>query len=148
MVISWQNNLKAIVLALQSAVGVCVLLGIFWNPPVTFERFDQTHWHYINRGLPKAWAGVSKEGMEIDLPLIRVPHGLVITEDGIRWNKIINFSQLAPFMVLIGFSFYIFWVIWVKAFEGTKWLSGSLWFFMVAQMILGIWTYLFWFIRV
>jgi len=149
MRLSKLGNIRAVILSVESALIVYFLLGVFWNPPITYERFDESHRHYINRGWPKAWAGVSLTGKKVDWPLARLPFlQKTLIDDGSKWDKIVNLAEVMPTFTILVLGFYVFWVIWVKAFEGVRFGRVSfLGFLLGLGAILG-WVYFVWFSRV
>lgn len=142
-------DFKATLLAFEIAFAFSLFLGIFWNPPITEELFDKNHRYYINRGYPKAWAGVSAIDKEVEFPIIEVPF-LVreMREDGSKWVKIIDLRIFFPLFITIFLVAYLPSYIIAKASEENKSLNYISIPTYIVFLLACIFFYFFWFPRI
>lgn len=142
-------NFKAGILAFEISFILCFFIGIFWNPPITTELFDQNRRFYINRGYPIAWAGVSAADKAVEFPIIKLPFLTeTMSEDGSKWTKIIDFRIFFPLFITIFLISYVFTFIFVKASEENKAFNIILVPAYFILLTICISVYFFWFPRI
>lgn len=141
--------IKGGILALELAFIFCFFIGIFWNPPIATEVYDQNHRFYINRGYPIAWAGTSATDKNVELPYIKAP---LLTQklsiDGSEWNKVIDLKIFTPLFISAFLVFYLLSFPFAKASDENKSLNMVLIPSYVVLALLCIFVYFFWFPRV
>jgi len=147
-------NFKTCILSFQIAFILCFFLGIFWNlegnpHSIKTQVYNQNHRYYINRGLPIPWAGISASDKSVGFPIVKAPFiTKTLSEDGSRWNKVINLKVFIPlfsFLFLISYiTLFLFNKILGKNFKafGIFTLAASILF------LVSIFTYFFWFPRI
>lgn len=142
-------NLKAGILAFEISFIFCFFIGIFWNPPITSELFDQNHRFYINRGYPTAWAGVSAVDKNVEFPIIKMPFlTRELIFDGSKWTKIIDLRIFIPLFITIFLISYAFAFIFAKASEENKAFNIILIPAYFILFTISIFVYFFWFPRI
>lgn len=141
-------NFKASILAFEISFIFLFFIGIFWNPPIITERFDQRHQLYVNRGYPKAWAGISAIDKDVEFPIIRAP---LITSrepfEGKEFNKIIDLTIFLPLFITTFLIVYIFTFFFGKASDENKSLNIILIPIYLIMFLACIFVYFFWFPR-
>lgn len=142
-------NFKAGILAFEISFVFCFFLSIFWNPPITTELFDQNYRFYINRGYPKAWAGVSMENKSVAFPVIKMPFSTrELVSNGSRWTKIIDLSIFLPLFLAVFLLSYPVTFVFAKASEENKALNIILIPSCVILAFACIFFYFYWFPRI
>lgn len=142
-------NLKAGILAFEISFIFCFFIGIFWNPPIATELFDQNHKFYINRGYPTAWAGVSAADRKVEIPIIKMPFlTRELVFDGSKWTKIIDLRIFAPLFIKTFLISYAFTFIFVKASEENKAFNIALIPAYYILLTICTFVYFFWFPRI
>jgi hypothetical protein len=140
--------IKAFLVSLIVSISFCFFSGIFWNSSKPYKaEFNQNHWYYLNRGIPKIWSGVSKSNSSVNLPLVKAPF-LESNLEGEKYNKIIDLSVFIPLVLIVILLVYPFSFIIVKASEENKDLN---FFIIPAYVFLGlllVFLYYFWFPRI
>lgn len=144
-------DIKAFVLAFEVAFAFCFFLGIFWHYPTRSEELNQNRWHYINRGYPISWAGVTKSSLPVDFPLIKAPF-LERQIFGDSYTKIIDLSIFFPLFLVVFLTIYSFTFIISKAAkenENLKVFLMPFYLFLTAVFTVAcIFFYFFWFPRI
>ncbi len=142
-------NFKAGTLAFGIAFAICFFIGIFWNPPITTQVYDQNHRFYINRGYPVAWAGVSAINKTVDFPFVKAPFiTQSLSEDNSQWIKVIDLRVFVPLFVAVFAVSYIFAFPFAKASEENKGFNIILIPAYILLVLLCIFFYFFWFPRI
>lgn len=142
-------NFKALLLALEIALAICFFSGIFWNPPITEEVFDSNHRYYLNRGYPKAWAGVSAIDKTVEFPIMKAPFLIrELGEDGSKWTKIIDLRIFLPLLLIVFLVAYLPSFLIAKASEENKSLNFILIPSYFIFLLACIFFYFFWFPRI
>lgn len=142
-------NLKAGVLAFEISFIFCFFIGIFWNPPITNELFDQNHRFYINRGYPVAWAGISAVDKSVEFPIIKMPFlTKELNIDGSKWTKIIDLRIFIPLFLTSFLISYILTFIFAKASEENKAFNIIIVPAYFILLVICIFVYFFWFPRI
>ena len=100
------ENLKLFVLAILTSLLLTFFTGSFANT-ISGDiprSYTNGSWYYINRGLPRAWAGVGLVGTKIYSPLIKAPF-LRITSDNNQFYKVINLKIFSNILLKNTFIF-------------------------------------------
>ena len=135
-------------MALEISFIFCFFMGVFWNPPITVEKYDQKHQYYINRGYPKAWAGVSASDKDVEFPIIRAP--FIISREpfeGKEFNKIIDLRIFLPLFITVFLVVYMFAFFFGKASDENRSLNVILIPIYLILFLACIFFYFFWFPR-
>jgi len=98
-------SLQATLIALSLAVFITFATGIFMSS-VRVQKYTDTHWYYINRGVPTAWSGVSNPGSQVDFPIVKAPF-ISVTAHGERFDKIIDLQVFLPVFAIATLVSYV-----------------------------------------
>jgi hypothetical protein len=140
-------DLRAFILSFEMAFVFCFFIGIFWNPPVRMEVFNERSWYYINRGYPISWAGVSKPNRTVNFPIIRAPFLTnEISQD--KYDKIIDLRVFIPLFIAILLGSYVIAFIFSYFAKKNKFINLILVSNIVILIFISIYSYFFWFPRI
>ena len=141
-------NLKAAILAFEISFILCFFISIFFNSSITIEKFDQKYHYYVNRGYPKAWAGVSALNKDVEFPIVKAPF---ITSresfEGKEFNKIIDLRIFLPLFISVFLVVYPFAFFFGKASDENRSLNIILVPTYLILFLGCIFVYFFWFPR-
>lgn len=149
-------NLKTAILAFEIAFILCFINGVFWDnipswkQPSSNQKFNETSWYYLNRGLfPKSWAGISVADKTVEFPIIKMPL-LTITENysGIKFNKIINLEKFTGLFLITFLIMYLLTYPLGRASDENKSLNYFLIPMIGILFLLMIFVYFFIFPRI
>lgn len=142
-------NFKAGALAFGISFVFCFFIGIFWNPPITTQVYDQNHRFYINRGYPAAWAGVSQANKSVELPFIKAPFlTRKLWIDDSSWVKVIDLRVFTPLFAAAFIIAYLVAFPFAKASEENKSFNIILIPSYILVFLLSVFVYFFWFPRI
>jgi len=127
----------------------CFFIGIFWNPRITTIQRDAERMLYINRGYPKAWAGVSLQGKQVEFPLVKAPFlpGKTL-ENGVTWVKVVDLRFFALLFIPTFLGSLVFQFILIKAYGEN---SRMVVFLLPLHILVAaglVFFYFFWFPRI
>lgn len=141
-------NPKATIFAFILALTLCLFLGLFANAPANMnDSFKGTHWYYINRGDPQAWAGVALNKSGVDFPIIKLPF-LSMGYERTKFVKIIDLRVFIPTFIAAFILTYIPALIFAKMVDRYKKLLPIYVVLNIITFIVAIYIYFSWFPRI
>lgn len=138
---------RAFGLAVIIAFSITFFLGIFYNPPIKIAKYTGSSWYYVNRGYPIAWAGVSKNGMVVDFPVVKAP---LLTNEryGDIYEKVIDLRIFIPLFAVLLIPGYAISRIISKAVKENRRLLVFQVICYAVFTLAAIYSYFFWFPRI